>query len=334
MPSDRSAEAVSAPARPIVLLIIDGFGIGTRSEADAISAAPMPHWRRLLATWPHASLAASGPAVGLPEGQMGNSEVGHLNLGAGRVVMQDLPRISEAVKRGDFFQNDVLRAACAAAKRSGGTLHLMGLVGEGGVHAHQSHAVAMVELAHREGVPRVALHCLMDGRDTMPTSGLGYLTALAEAVRGRAVFASVGGRYYGMDRDNRWPRIEKWYDAAVRGTAPQATDPLQVVRDAYARGETDEFIVPMTIAANGAPVAPFRDGDAVVTWNFRADRMRQIVRAMAVERFDDFATGQRPRLHVATMTRYDATFPFPLADRKSTRLNSSHVKRSRMPSSA
>ena len=303
----------SAASHPVVLIVLDGWGYRPVRDGNAVAQANVPTWNRLWKRMPRTLLNASGLAVGLPEGQMGNSEVGHLNLGAGRVVMQDLPRISEAVKRGDFFQNDVLRAACAAAKRSGGTLHLMGLVGEGGVHAHQSHAVAMVELAHREGVPRVALHCLMDGRDTMPTSGLGYLTALAEAVRGRAVIASVGGRYYGMDRDNRWPRIEKWYDAAVRGTAPQATDPLQVVRDAYARGETDEFIVPMTIAANGAPVAPFRDGDAVVTWNFRADRMRQIVRAMAVEGFAGFATGHRPTLHVATMTRYDATFPFPLA---------------------
>jgi 2,3-bisphosphoglycerate-independent phosphoglycerate mutase len=271
--------------RPVVLVVLDGWGYRPEREGNAIAAARVPTWDRLWAKAPRTLLDASGLAVGLPEGQIGNSEVGHLNLGAGRVVMQDLPRISEAIKHGEFFRNDALRAACAHAKQSGGTLHLMGLVGEGGVHAHQSHAIALVELAKRSGVPRVALHCLMDGRDTMPTSGLGYLTALADAVRGRAVIASVGGRYYGMDRDKRWPRIAKWYDAAVRGSAPLATDPLRVVRDAYGRNETDEFILPMTIAANGAPsvpLAPIRDGDALITWNYRSDRMRQIVSAIGI----------------------------------------------------
>jgi 2,3-bisphosphoglycerate-independent phosphoglycerate mutase len=302
-----------ATKRPVVLVVLDGWGYRPQRDGNAIAQARVPVWDRLWAGAPRTLLDASGLAVGLPEGQIGNSEVGHLNLGAGRVVMQDLPRISESIRHGDFYRNDVLRAACAAAKASGGTLHLMGLVGDGGVHAHQSHAVALVELAKREGVARVALHCLLDGRDTMPTSGLGYLTQLAEATNGRAVIASVGGRYFGMDRDNRWPRIEKWYRAAVDGTATQATDPLQVVRDAYARGETDEFVTPMTIASNGAAVAPMRPGDAVIFWNYRSDRMRQIVRAVAMDGFDGFTTAPRPKVHVATMTRYDATFPFPAA---------------------
>ena len=302
-----------ADRRPVVLVVLDGWGYRPQAEGNAIAHAHVPTWNRLWARAPRTLLQASGLAVGLPDGQIGNSEVGHLNLGAGRVVMQDLPRISEAIRTGAFFQNDVLRAACAHARQSGGTLHLMGLVGDGGVHAHQSHAIALVELARRERVPRIAIHALMDGRDTMPTSGLGYLTALVETLGNRAVVASVGGRYYGMDRDKRWPRIEKWYRAAVTGEGPPAADPLQVVRDAYARDETDEFIVPATIHADGGPVAPMRDGDALITWNFRADRMRQIVRAMAIEGFDGFDTGRRPALHVATMTQYDATFPLPSA---------------------
>ena len=272
-----------AANRPVVLVVLDGWGYRPQHEGNAIAHAHVPVWDRLWAKAPRTLLDASGLAVGLPEGQIGNSEVGHLNLGAGRVVMQDLPRISAAITNGDFFRNEAFRAACATVKASGGTLHLMGLVGDGGVHAHQSHALALVELAHREGVPRVAMHCMLDGRDTMPTSGLGYMTQLVEATRERAVIASVGGRYHGMDRDNRWPRIETWYRACVDGTAPHATDPLQVVRDAYARGETDEFVTPVTIAAGGAPVAPMRNGDAVITWNFRADRMRQIVRALVIE---------------------------------------------------
>ncbi|MDA1080887.1 MAG: 2,3-bisphosphoglycerate-independent phosphoglycerate mutase [Gemmatimonadetes bacterium] len=299
--------------RPVVLVVLDGWGYRPDREGNAIAHARVPTWDRIWARGTRTLLDASGPAVGLPEGQIGNSEVGHLNLGAGRVVIQDLPRVSKAIQSGDFFQNETLRTACAHVRASGGTLHLMGLVGDGGVHAHQSHAIALVDLAHREGVGRVAIHAMMDGRDTMPTSGLGYLTALAEATHGRALIASVGGRYFGMDRDNRWPRVERWYRACVDGTAPAAADALQVVRDAYARGETDEFISPATIHANGAPVAPMRDGDALVTWNYRADRMRQIVRAVAIEGFDGFVTQPRPRVHTATMTRYDATFPIPAA---------------------
>jgi 2,3-bisphosphoglycerate-independent phosphoglycerate mutase len=299
--------------RPVVLVVLDGWGYRPEREGNAIASARVPTWDRLWAKAPRTLLSASGLAVGLPEGQIGNSEVGHLNLGAGRVVMQDLPRISEAIRHGDFFRNEALRAACAQVKKSGGTLHLMGLVGDGGVHAHQSHAIALVELAQREGVERIALHCLIDGRDTMPTSGLGYLTALADAIRGRAVIASVGGRYFGMDRDKRWPRIEKWYDASVRGSAPAAADPLQVIRDAYGRSETDEFIPPVTIAKDGVPVAPMRDGDALITWNYRSDRMRQIVSAIGIESFDGFPVAPRPKVGVTTMTQYDATFGLPMA---------------------
>jgi len=296
-----------------VLVVLDGWGYRREREGNAVALANVPTWDRLWSRTPHTLLDASGLAVGLPEGQMGNSEVGHLNLGAGRVVMQDLVRITESIRSGDFFQNRVLREACAVAKKSGGTLHLMGLVGDGGVHAHQDHLVALVDLATREGVPRIAIHAELDGRDTMPTSALGYIQQLEQKIAGRAVIASIGGRYYGMDRDNRWPRIELWYRAAVDGTGPTAASAEQFIRDAYARGETDEFIKPAAIVSNGKPVAPMRDGDAVICWNYRSDRMRQIVRALTSDPFDGFSVAGRPALHVATMTQYDATFNLPAA---------------------
>jgi 2,3-bisphosphoglycerate-independent phosphoglycerate mutase len=294
-----------------VLVVLDGWGYRREREGNAVALANVPTWDRLWARTQRTLLHASGLAVGLPEGQMGNSEVGHLNLGAGRVVMQDLVRITESIRSGEFFQNRVLREACAAAKKSGGTLHLMGLVGDGGVHAHQDHLLALVELATREGVPRIAIHAELDGRDTMPTSALGYIAQLEKKIAGRAVIASIGGRYYGMDRDNRWPRIELWYRAAVDGTGPSAASAEQFVRDAYARGETDEFIKPAVIVSDGKPVAPMRDGDAVICWNYRSDRMRQIVRALTSDPFDGFSVAKRPVLHVATMTQYDATFNLP-----------------------
>ncbi|HEX7546444.1 MAG TPA: 2,3-bisphosphoglycerate-independent phosphoglycerate mutase [Gemmatimonadaceae bacterium] len=307
---------------PVVLVVLDGWGYRPEREGNAVALANVPTWNRLWARAQRTLLDASGLSVGLPEGQMGNSEVGHLNLGAGRVVMQDLVRVNESIRTGDFFHNPVLRSACAAAKKTGGTLHLMGLVGNGGVHAHQDHLLALVELAAREGVPRIAIHAELDGRDTMPTSALGFVEELQRKIEGRAVIASIGGRYYGMDRDNRWPRIELWYRAAVEGTGPSATDAVQFIRDAYARGETDEFIKPAVIVRNragadpgleGQPVAPIRDGDALICWNYRSDRMRQIVRALAIDGFDGFAVSHRPVLHVATMTQYDATFGLPVA---------------------
>jgi 2,3-bisphosphoglycerate-independent phosphoglycerate mutase len=245
---------------------------------------------------------------------MGNSEVGHLNLGAGRVVKQDLVRINDAIKDGSFFTNPVFVDACRRVKSNGGTLHLVGLIGAGGVHAIDTHLLALLDLAEREGVQRVAIQVMLDGRDTMPRSGLGYLEELIARARGRAVIGSVGGRYFGMDRDHRWDRTEKWYNSAVRGTGPSATDPLQVVRDAYGRDVTDEFVVPTAIVdAAGAPVAPMRDGDAVICFNYRSDRMRQIVRSLTVKSFDGFDVKDRPDVTVATMTVYDQTFELPVA---------------------
>jgi 2,3-bisphosphoglycerate-independent phosphoglycerate mutase len=273
----------------------------------------VPTWDRLWSGAPHTLLHASGLAVGLPEGQMGNSEVGHLNLGAGRVVPQDIVRISQAISSGDFFRNRALRSACTQAKKTGGTLHLMGLLGDGGVHAHRDHLLALVTLAEREGVARVAIHALLDGRDTNPTSGLPFTEELVSKIAGRATIASIGGRYYGMDRDKRWPRLELWYRAAVDGTGPSASDPVQYVRDAYSRRETDEFIKPAVIMRDGASVAPMRDGDSLICWNFRSDRMRQVVRALTADGFDGFDVSARPAVHVVTMTQYDPTFELPIA---------------------
>jgi 2,3-bisphosphoglycerate-independent phosphoglycerate mutase len=301
--------ARSTRPAPVVLLVLDGWGYRAEREGNAIAMASVPTWDRLWARAPHTLLEASGEAVGLPCGQIGNSEVGHLNLGAGRVVKQDLVRISQAIGDGSFFTNAVFVSACRQVRENGGTLHLVGLIGTGGVHAIDTHLVALLELAQRERVPRVAVQVMLDGRDTMPRSGLGYLQRLVDDARGRAVIGSVGGRYFGMDRDHRWDRTEKWYHAAVLGAPPVATDPLAVVRASYERGETDEFIVPTTISdAGGTPLAPMRDGDAVICFNYRSDRMRQIVRALAQPDFSGFAAAARPRVSVATMTLYDLAF--------------------------
>lgn len=299
--------------RPVVLVVLDGWGYRPEREGNAIALARVPTWDSMVKRAPMTLLDASGLAVGLPEGQMGNSEVGHLNLGAGRVVMQDLVRISESIKDGSFFQNEAFVEACRQVKRNRGTLHLLGLVGNGGVHAIDTHFFALLDLAERQGVERVAIHCLMDGRDTMPTSGLGYMETLLERARGRAKVASLGGRYYGMDRDKRWERTQLFYRAAVQGDGPRATDPLEVIRNAYSRGETDEFLKPTVIVEDGHPVAPMRDGDAVICVNYRSDRMRQIVRALTDPSFDGFDVSARPKLHVVTMTQYDQTFTVPMA---------------------
>ena len=299
--------------RPVVLIVLDGWGYREEREGNAIALAETPTWDRLWARAPRTLLTASGLAVGLPEGQMGNSEVGHLNLGAGRVVMQDLVRINTAIQDGSFFDTRALVAACEAVKRRRGTLHLMGLVGNGGVHAFAAHLNALVDLAERQGVQHVAIHALLDGRDTMPRSGYGYLQSLLAHAGDRALIASIGGRYYGMDRDKRWERTERWYRAAVEGEAPQASDPLTVIRESYDRGVTDEFVEPRVIARDGAPLAKMQDGDAVICFNFRADRMRQILRAMTDESFDGFPVRRRPRLQVVTMTSYDRTLDVPAA---------------------
>ena len=298
---------------PVVLLVLDGVGHREEREGNAVALARMPTWKGLLETRPHALINTSGKAVGLPAGQMGNSEVGHLNLGAGRVVKQDMVRISDAIAEGTFFTNPTLKAACAAARNSGNTLHLMGLIGNGGVHALDEHLFALIDLAERERVPRVVIHALLDGRDTSPTSGRGFMQDVVAKAQGRARIATLGGRYFGMDRDNRWERVKKWYDAIVLGEGMKAADPVQAVGEAYARGETDEFITPTVLGEEGRPIATMQDGDVVFCFNFRSDRMRQIVRALMDPGFAHFDVSDRPRLTLSTMTQYDETFPYPLA---------------------
>jgi len=304
--------------RPIVLVVLDGFGIGHRPEADAIAAASMPRWRDLLAHWPHATLQASEGAVGLPVGQMGNSEVGHLNLGAGRPVLQDLPRIDAAIEDGTFFDRPALNEACDRAIETG-RLHTVGLVGPGGVHAHDRHLIALVELAARRGVPSVRIHALLDGRDTPPRSAIGYVTDLEQrlgAVHSDARIASVGGRYWAMDRDRRWDRTERGYDAIVHGSGEHAPTATAAIEAAYGRGENDEFVAPTVVdGVDGA----LRDRDPIVHVNFRADRARQLTHALADRDFDDFDRASpegRPApsdLLVVTMTEYESGLPVEVA---------------------
>ena len=308
----------AARPRPIVLVVLDGFGIGRTADADAIAASPMPRWRELVARWPHSAIAASEGAVGLPVGQMGNSEVGHLNLGAGRPVLQDLPRIDTAIADGSFFTRPALVDACRRSLRTG-TLHTVGLIGPGGVHAHDHHLLALAELAARMGVPSVRVHALLDGRDTPPSSALGFmrdLEARLAAVHPDARIASVGGRYYAMDRDKRWERTERGYDAIVHGEGLRAATATAAIEAAYARGETDEFVVPTVIGGTRGELAA---DDVIVHVNFRADRARQLVHALTDTAFDGFdrmspsgRLAPHP-LHVVTMCDYEAGLPVEVA---------------------
>jgi 2,3-bisphosphoglycerate-independent phosphoglycerate mutase len=308
----------SVPARQVVLVVLDGWGYRPEREGNAIELARTPIWHRLWDSTPRTLLDASGLAVGLPVGQMGNSEVGHLNLGAGRVVPQDLVRISESIRSGEFFRLEPLVELCQTLRERGGTLHLLGLLGAGGVHAMDTHLLAAIELGVRLDVPRIAVHGFLDGRDSPPKSAADVVQRLQadlDRIAGpRAGIGSLTGRYFAMDRDRRWDRTQLAYEAMVRGIGRAETDPVQAVRDAYSRGETDEFVRPIVLARDGIAAAPIRDGDGIFCFNFRSDRMRQICRALAIDGFDAFDTGARPALSgLVTMTQYDQTFPFPLA---------------------
>ena len=293
-------EAANRVPRPVMLAVLDGFGWRDDPSNNAVSAAHTPAFDRLWQAGPRAFLKTCGEDVGLPQGQMGNSEVGHLNIGAGRVVMQELPRISTALRDGSVARGQVMGDFIAALKASGGTCHLMGLVSPGGVHAHQDHAVALAHILRAAGIP-VTLHIFTDGRDTAPQSGHDYvsqvLSALPEGVR----IGTVSGRYYAMDRDRRWDRVEKAYNAIVAGQGEQAGDALHVLDKAYAAGVTDEFIVPTVIGEYGG----MRDGDGVLSFNFRADRIRQLLDALLEPDFDGFTRVRiiRPAA-VVGMTRY------------------------------
>lgn len=308
--------ATTQRARPVALIVLDGWGYRPGTDGNAIALAKTPTWDSLWGRGSRTLLEASGLRVGLPAGQMGNSEVGHLNLGAGRVVMQDLVRISSAIADGTFYTNPALVGACRQVRGKGGTLHLLGLIGSGGVHAIDSHLCALLDLARREDVSRVAIHAFLDGRDTLPKSALGYMQTLLEYIRktgSAAKIASVSGRYYAMDRDRRWERTELAYRAIVYGEGTPVTDPLEAIRQAYEAAKTDEFILPVVVTGNGKPVGPMRDGDAVICFNYRSDRMRQIVRALIDPAFDGFDVSGRPNVSVTTLTNYDKTFPVPVA---------------------
>ena len=302
---------------PVALVVLDGWGYRSDPTDNAIELGRTPVWHRLWASAPKTLLDASGLPVGLPDGQMGNSEVGHMNLGAGRVVMQDLVRISESIRTGAFYQLEPFAELGRLLRRTGGTLHLAGLIGSGGVHAIDTHLLACLELGIRLEVPRIAVHGFLDGRDTLPSSALGYIQQLdrdiARICGSKGGIASLIGRYYAMDRDKRWERIRLAYDLLVHGTGAPATDPAAAVQAAYQRGETDEFIKPIAIQRDGAPVATLRDGDAIIWFNYRSDRMRQIVAALMIEGFGGFAVADRPALQGVTMTQYDQTFPIPPA---------------------
>jgi len=298
---------------PTLLLILDGFGLAPAGPGNAVSQARTPVLDGLFATAPHTTLACSGRAVGLPDGFMGNSEVGHMNIGAGRIVYQDMTRIDIAIENGEFAQNEVLLDLCAKAKAGSGRLHLMGLLSDGGVHSHQNHIHALVALAKRQGIKEIFIHVFLDGRDTPPKSGLGYVraleTKLAEIGAGR--IATVTGRYYAMDRDKHYERNEPAYLALACGQGQAAGDAASAIEAAYAAGETDEFVKPRVLVdASGAPIGTLGDGDALFFFNFRADRARQIARAFFEKDFKEFVRPYCPKLSCfATMTQYESGFP-------------------------
>lgn len=308
--------------RPLLLLIRDGWGIGPtdpetcQKTGDATFIAQTPVLDNLLSQYPWTSLGCSGEAVGLPDGQMGNSEVGHLNIGAGRIVYQELTRISKAIDDGTFFNNPELLQAMENAKKNNTALHLIGLCSDGGVHSHQEHLYGLLEMARESGLKKVFCHALMDGRDTSPTSGIGYLKQLEDKIEriGVGKIASVIGRYYAMDRDNRWERLEKAYNALVSGVGDSYNSALAGVEASYNKNVTDEFISPVIVTnSDGNPVATIDDNDSVVFFNFRADRARQLTRCLSFTDFDSFNRKVFPQTYFVCMTEYDETFPLPVA---------------------
>ena len=294
--------------QPLALIILDGFGCREETKGNAIAAARTPHLDHLMACCPHTRIGASGMDVGLPDGQMGNSEVGHTNIGAGRIVYQELTRITKSFDEGEALGNPALTAAMENARRPGQALHLMGLLSDGGVHSHIRHLYGLMEMARRFAVERVYLHCFMDGRDVPPTSGIEFIAALQQKIKelGLGQIATVSGRYYAMDRDNRWERVKLAYDAIVNGEGNKDPDPVAVMQKSYGAGVTDEFIVP-TVVTEGAGI---KAGDSVIFFNFRPDRARELTRTLVDP---DFAGFEREKgffpLTYICMTQYDATMP-------------------------
>src|SRR6202451_65701 len=320
--------------KPIVLTVLDGWGYRAESQGNAIALARKPTYDSLIKNFPNTTIHTSGPSVGLPDGQMGNSEVGHLNIGAGRIVHMDSTRIELMIQNGEVFSPPVLLAAMKNARTGGRRLHLFGLLSDGGVHSYQTHLYALLRIAKENGVDRVFVHAFMDGRDTLPTNGAGYLEQLQQKMReyNTGKIATVNGRYYAMDRDRRWERIAKAHNAMVFADAEggKSTDPVQGMKDSYNKGVTDEFVVPFVCVDNkGEPLATIRDEDSCICFNYRADRVRQITRALARNSglnakggsdlpgaADLDATIPRDRdpknLHYVCMTQYDKNFSLPI----------------------
>jgi len=300
--------------KPTALIILDGFGLSEHVEGNAVKAARTPTVDWLNSSAPRNVLSASGGSVGLMDGQMGDSNVGHLNIGAGRIVYQDVVRISKAIASGEFFTNPTLLAVMEHPKKTGGALHLMGLVSPGGVHSHSEHLYALLRMAKEHGLERVFVHAFLDGRDVPPSSAHEYLADLEEQIEqiGIGRVASISGRYYAMDRDRRWDRVEKAYRALL-GQGPGAPSSAAAIQEAYAQGETDEFVVPRVIVENGKAVGPIQDGDSVLFFNFRADRAREITWAMTNDDFQGFDRGKKLDIYYATMTQYDAELDLPFA---------------------
>ena len=297
--------------RPTVLMILDGYGLNEKVEGNAVAEAKTPVMDSLMAEYPFVKGNASGLAVGLPDGQMGNSEVGHLNMGAGRIVYQELTRITKEIQDGVFFENEALVAAVENAKKHDSALHMFGLVSDGGVHSHNTHLYGLLELAKRHGLKKVYVHCFLDGRDTPPESGKDYVQELSDkmAELGVGEVATVMGRYYAMDRDNRWERVEKAYAALARGEGVEAEDGVSAIARSYAEGVTDEFVVPAVVKRDGKPLALIQDQDSVIFYNFRPDRAREITRAFCDDAFTGFAREKRLELTYVCFTEYDPTIP-------------------------
>ncbi len=297
--------------KPTVLMILDGYGLNDKVQGNAVKEAKTPVMDSLMAEYPFVKGYASGMAVGLPEGQMGNSEVGHLNMGAGRIVYQELTRITKEIQDGDFFKNEALLKAVHNAKEKDTALHLFGLLSDGGVHSHNTHLYGLLELAKREGLEKVYVHCFLDGRDTPPASGKGYAEELEAKMKeigvGRA--ATVMGRYYAMDRDNRWDRVELAYNAMVKGVGICADSLTGAIQSSYDNGKNDEFVEPAVIMEDGKPVAVIKDGDSVIFFNFRPDRAREITRAFCCDDFTGFEREKRLDLTYVCFTEYDETIP-------------------------
>ena len=297
--------------KPTVLLILDGYGLSDTKEGNGVALANTPVMDKLMAEYPFVKGYASGMAVGLPDGQMGNSEVGHLNMGAGRIVYQELTRITKEIEDGTFFENDALVEAMENAKKNDSAVHFFGLLSDGGVHSHITHMYGILEMAKRYGIEKVYLHAFLDGRDTPPSSAADYMQQMVDKMAevGVGEVASVSGRYYAMDRDNNWDRVEKAYLAITKGEGEQAENPVEAIKTSYANDVTDEFMIPTVITKNGAPVATVKDGDSVVFCNFRPDRAREMTRAFCSDDFTGFNREKKLDLVFVCYTEYDVTIP-------------------------